>query len=328
MNSLLTASPGFPELAAEQLVARHYGITGTAARLPAEQGDNFQIGTGYVLRVGHPAQDDEVVRLQVRALRHLAAADPELPVPQVITTLTGQAEVPLRDPDRLAVLTTFLPGQLLESATTSTALWRELGATLARMNLALRSFTDPAASHELLWDIQRAYLLRDLTGDADLLRWLDHFDDVVRPALAGLRAQVVHNDFSRDNVLVDGVRVTGILDFGDMVHTYLAADVAVAACYQLDDGASNPAGPAVDLIAGYHVVDPLTGPELELLYDLIVTRLAARIIIPEWRAARFPDNSAYVLRNTKRSRALFGRLAGLARGDFTGRVMAACGMAA
>ena len=317
---------------AQELAARHYGIADQASRLPAEQGDNFRIGTGYVLRVAHPAQDGGVLHFQVRALQHLALAEPGLPVPRVVPSLTGDPVVQLPD-GRQAVLTTFLDGQLVNSVPISepalTPLRRELGATLARLNLALRSFSDPAASHVLLWDIQQAHRLRDLTSEIDvgteLLRWLDHFDDVVRPALAPLRTQVLHNDFSRDNVLVDGARVTGILDFGDLVHTHLAADVAVAASYQLDDGSADPVGPALDLIAAYHTADPLTADELSLLYGLIVTRLAARVIIPLWRAARFPDNAAYVLRNAERSRGLFRQMLGLDPAAVTARVLAACG---
>jgi hydroxylysine kinase len=332
MDSLLTGASRLPAPEAKEMAARHYGIAGEVSRLPAEQGDNFRIGTGYVLRVAHPAQEGGVLQFQVRALQHLAQADPELPVPRVVPSLSGDAVVLLPD-GRQAVLTTFLDGQLLSSVAISSPshapLRRELGTTLARMNLALRSFSDPAASHVLLWDIQQAHRLRDLASEiqvgTELLGWLDHFDDVVLPALTLLRAQVLHNDFSRDNVLVDGVRVTGILDFGDMVHTQVAADVAVAACYQLGDDHADPAGPALDLIAGYHAVDPLTSGELALLYDLIVTRLAARVIIPLWRAARFPDNAAYVLRNTERSRALFQRMLGLDPDAVTARVLAACG---
>ena len=43
----------------------------------------------------------------------------------------------------------------------------------------------------------------------------------VAPALPGLRAQVIHADMSLDNVLYgDGLRVSGIVDFGDMTHSH------------------------------------------------------------------------------------------------------------
>ena len=55
-----------------------------------------------------------------------------------------------------------------------------------------------------------------------------------------MRAQVVHNDLAPTNVLVDDtLAVTGITDFGDMTHTALVCDLAVAAADVLsgrDDG--------------------------------------------------------------------------------------------
>ena len=58
---------------------------------------------------------------------------------------------------------------------------------------------------------------------------LDRFETRVAPVLPGLRAQVIHADMSLDNVLLgDDLRVSGIVDFGDMTHAPLVCDLAVA----------------------------------------------------------------------------------------------------
>src|SRR5204862_39432 len=58
---------------------------------------------------------------------------------------------------------------------------------------------------------------------------LDRFEHRVTPELLRMRAQVVHNDLAPNNVLVDDtLAVTGITDFGDMTHTALVCDLAVA----------------------------------------------------------------------------------------------------
>ena len=112
----------------------------------------------------------------------------------------------------------------------------------------------------------------------------------------------MHNDFSPDNTLIsaDASQVCGIIDFGDVTVTALVNDVAIAAAYQLSDEPDLLA-PALDLIAGYHATTPLTAGELDLLPDLILARIVARIVISEWRAERFDENRAYVLRNTPRA---------------------------
>jgi len=65
-------------------------------------------------------------------------------------------------------------------------------------------------------------------------------------------------------------------------------DVGQAACYQL--GARGPGGdllaPALDVVAGYHAVDPLSHVDLDLVAEFIVARVAARIIVSQANAAR------------------------------------------
>ena len=67
--------------------------------------------------------------------------------------------------------------------------------------------------------------------DPELGRAIDtivqRFDAHVRPILAGLPRRAIHNDLNDYNVLVtgslataEGARITGIVDFGDMVHSY------------------------------------------------------------------------------------------------------------
>ena len=134
----------------------------------------------------------------------------------------------------------------------------------------------------------------------------------------------MHNDFSPDNTLVsaDGRAVSGIIDFGDVTVTALVNDVAIAVANLLADDA-DPFGPALDFIVGYHATTPLTTAELNLLPDLILGRVVARIIISEWRAERFPDNRAYVLRNTPRAWELLRRLLSIASEQTAARIQEA-----
>jgi hydroxylysine kinase len=119
----------------------------------------------------------------------------------------------------------------------------------------------------------------------------------------------VHNDFNSDNILVapDGVTVSGILDFGDASYTPLVNDVAVMAAYQLSDE-QDPAAMAIDAIAGYHAVTELSTDELALLPRLIIARMVARVIVPEWRAKQSPANRRYLLRDAARAWTQLHRL--------------------
>ena len=122
------------------------------------------------------------------------------------------------------------------------------------------------------------------------------------PRLAGQRTQLVHNDFSPDNTLIsaDGRRVAGIIDFGDVTVTALCNDLAIAVANLLADDA-DPFGPALDFIAGYHAVTPLTPAELEPAPGPDPGPHRGPDHHQQWRAERFPENRAYVLRNTPRA---------------------------
>ncbi len=312
-------TPSAPVAAPEaaEAVGACFGLAGELARLPGEADDNFLLQASeekrYVVKFAHLRADPAVVSVQVRVLRHVESAAPALPVPRVLPATDGQpwavvADGPLRG--RVVHVLSYLDGRLLRSVSTDQPLRRTLGITLAELGRALRDFDDPLVHRPLLWDLAQLPQLRPLLATSQGLvgEQLARLADGLPPRLATQRTQLVHNDFSPDNTLIsaDGRRVCGIIDFGDVTVTALVNEVAIAATYQLSDDA-DLLGPALDLIAGYHATTPLTASELGLLPDLILARIVARIVISEWRAERFPENRAYVLRNTPRAREHLNR---------------------
>ena len=322
----VTAAPEVSATEAGALASRLFGIAGDATPLTSERDRNFRVtatdGQLFVLKVTNAAEDAGVTSLQTEALRHLERKAPGLPVPRACAALGGEFDpsVTLASGTSHRVrLLTYLPGRLLYQTAPSEAQAAALGRCLAEIGLALRDFVHPAADHDLLWDLQHAARLRALlphVGD-DPLRalaaaTLDRFDAEIRPRLSGLRRQVVHNDLNPHNVLVDPdepARVTGVLDFGDLVATPLINDVAIAASYQVE-GEDSLARVAA-LVAAYHQVSPLGPDEIDSLFDLITMRQAMSVLIAEWRASLYPDNRAYILRNQPRAAAALEQLSGI-----------------
>jgi len=335
---------------AEEIARECYGVAGKAERLPAEHDDTFRLvtrdGTSRLLKVGVAAPgvaapdaaalDAAEVSFQTAVLLHLEQTAPELPVQRVITALDGRPELVLDGPrPRVVRMTTYLEGRPLSDAPVTKALRRDIGATLARLDQALRSLRHPGANRIHLWDLQSFPQLRPLLGQLPgtarhpaLLDCFDRFEAIVRPRLASLPKQVIHTDFHGDNLLTDAAadaaaKVTGVLDFGDSLAGPVAMDVAVAACYQFGTDVQDPLAPALDVVAGYHAVDPLHDGDVALIGEFMLLRLAARIIVSQWNAARDPGNKAYLLRSTPQAVEHFGLLRAMPAGTIENRLRTA-----
>ncbi|MDH3691637.1 MAG: aminotransferase class III-fold pyridoxal phosphate-dependent enzyme, partial [Gammaproteobacteria bacterium] len=334
-------APQFSVEHAERIAKQIFGMSACAYPLPSERDQNFQLQCEdervYVLKIANPAEDPAVLDFQIKALQHIATHDPELPVPRVCPTLSANPSHILDSEGQRFILrlVTHLEGVPLSHKSSSLALRHNIGHLLARLGRALRGFFHPAAGHELLWDLKTAGRLRQhLMEIADSKRrelaerTLDRFEDCVLPILTGLRAQVIHNDANPDNLLVDPndpTRITGIIDFGDMVHTALINDVAIAVAYQLSDEA-DPIVAACDLIAGYHAVTALSDEELDVLFQLICARLATSGIISAWRVKSHPENRDYILSHDQMSWGMLERLAKLNPDEVAGNFRDACGL--
>jgi hydroxylysine kinase len=98
------------------------------------------------------------------------------------------------------------------------------------------------------------------------------------------------------NVLVDPVDedvVVGVIDFGDLVHTALVADVAILAADHIDTRQAPPRDSITDVVMAYHGITPLLPQELAMLNPLIAGRLLADVVIASWHRRRNPAGNHY-----------------------------------
>jgi 4-aminobutyrate aminotransferase-like enzyme/Ser/Thr protein kinase RdoA (MazF antagonist) len=301
---VLEAAP--PDLApsqAETAARAIFGVEGSARALVSERDQNFHVtdaaGAEWVLKVSNAAEDPGVVAMEVAAVERIAAVDPGLPVPVPRPTLDGSSVGLLTSGEstHLVRLLPLLPGRHAEPGELAAEAVTAIGTVVARVGHALRGFFHPAAGRVILWDQQR---LPRLFRHAELLphgprrklleRVISRFSERVVPAFPILRAQVIHNDLTLDNLLLDDDRrVSGIIDFGDMAHTAFVLDMP-ATLQSLARGRQDIFAVAEQFMAGYASVLPLEGQEADLLGDLLAGRMAQTILISAFRNRQYPAN--------------------------------------
>ncbi|MHC5796754.1 phosphotransferase [Lacisediminihabitans sp. FW035] len=327
-----------PAAEARAIARECFGMTATSVtRLATERDDSFRLevgghSDGFVLKISPPGEDAGEIDLQEAAIAHAAARDPRLPLQRFVLPLHSSPPPSSSAAGGRAVrMLHYLPGRLLGDGEPTLVEWRAVGRMLGRLTGALADFEHPAADRWHAWDLARLAELAELVpAIADTGRRravatvLAQLSAETLPALRVTPRQVVHNDFHGGNLVVRAGTpefVTGILDFGDVVLSHRAADLAVAMSYATPPSlrsrsgglgstgpgstgpgsAGNPWEPALALASGYRELVGLSGAEAALLPQLVLGRLAQRLLLASWLAAERPENSEYTARNLESS---------------------------
>ncbi len=335
---MTTQAPNVDPPRALEIARQTYGLDGPLKLLNGERDANFLIRSeqgAFVMKFINSAEDPHVTSFQTQALLHIEQHVAHLPVPRVLAALTGEFEPTVRLGEQLLTLRTvsYLDGISQNLGNPSVTLMHELGTTLAEVNLALKDFHHRAAHRNLLWDVGHAERVRPYlhcleTDQRPLVSaLLDRYESHVKPQLATLRAQVIHNDLNPHNVMLDcatGTRVAAIIDFGDALHAPLINELGTALSYQFDADAADPLWQIKAFVAAYNARIPLLPNELQLLGDLIAMRMAMAITIAQWRATLYPENRTYVLRNLRTTWRNLQCLTALPEGRLTESLINAC----
>jgi 4-aminobutyrate aminotransferase-like enzyme len=116
---------------------------------------------------------------------------------------------------------------------------------------------------------------------------------LVEPMLAKCPRGMLHGDANDENILVEGDRVVGLIDFGDTLRGVLVQDLGITLAYAAQHGAVPDFGLAAAIVSGYHEVRPLRSEEQDLLFPLLRSRLATSALIGAARRAASPEHATW-----------------------------------
>ncbi|MBI5918799.1 MAG: homoserine kinase [Nitrosomonadales bacterium] len=125
-----------------------------------------------------------------------------------------------------ASIVSRLPGKSLVQPTAANC--AAVGAMLAQMHTAGQSFAIAMPNPRgAAWRAEAAQQVRPFLSDADAALLQGEITFHTQQPLAGLPQGVIHADLFRDNVLIDGTRVGGLIDFYFACNDALLYDVAI-----------------------------------------------------------------------------------------------------
>lgn len=302
--SVFDQTPVFTTVELLPILQANYGLEGDLTSLPSERDQNFRLscrdGRRYVVKIANAAEDLAALDFQNRVLNRLATVL-EL-TPRLLSTLDGRqiCEVPGSDGRgrHLLRVLSFLPGEpLARCPIHSPALLGDLGRTLAEVDRALAELGENPFHEDFPWHPDQAFaVIAEHAGkisELGLRRKIRVFAGEARERLqtvwSELPRSLIYNDANDYNVLVQRQRVSGLIDFGDLVYGSTVADPAVACAYAVL-GKSDPLAAILPIVSAYHRVRPLAGNEIAALIDLLRLRLCVSVCLAAWQRRRRPQD--------------------------------------
>ena len=279
-------------IVAQAIAEKCFGIQASAGELPSERDRNFLLtardGERFVLKIANANEKREVIEAQNAMLEHLAARVEFCP--RVVPAISGEL-VEVVDGHLVRVLT-HLPGRPLGTVEDqSPELMYDLGRKLGQLSRALVGFDHPGAHRTFHWDLAEGEKVLGKYGAQIKKGWLRELVGGYRVSgcESKLRRSVVHGDANDYNVLVNGNKVVGLIDFGDIVYSYTVGDLAIAVAYAVL-GKPEPKAAAAPVIEGYREEFELEKEELDELWPLVRLRLCMSVCIAAHQQQQQPEN--------------------------------------
>jgi len=199
---------------------------------------------------------------------------------------------------KICRMLTFLDGEFLGDTKPTKKLFQSFGKFLAETDIKLQKFTNyTIKARQFEWDIQYLDLnkkfinaIYDAKDRNTVNYFFQQFEEIVRPVLPNLRKQIIHNDANEWNVLSKNGEVSGFIDFGDLAHSLLINELAIAITYACYDK-ENPLEWASIILKSYHNTLPIKENEIKILYYLIAARLSISVCNSAHSRKNNPENT-------------------------------------
>lgn len=284
----------------------YYGLSGKLKQLGSCQDINYRLTTSnhekYVVKYLNPSISWDDINFQHQILDYLHSFRPSatqdssnntpflIPYPKKRID-DNSTVVAIKDSTTGSVyhmcVLLFIEGDLLSDFKYLHPLTlREIGRDIAKFNQLLVTFPlsdDYARQSE--WDMRKSYLIcearrsaiKDIALQEKMMNIASIANDILKFHENSLRHQLIHGDLADYNIIAkktdfDRPKIIGIIDFGDIVESWLIADLAVAIVPLLSKPNHNTMEIVTEVVRGFCSLTPLNESELNCLWHLILLR--------------------------------------------------------
>ena len=290
---------------------KSWGVEAKLTKLDGEYDLNFLAVSSssqpLILKVMRNNCPDWLVKAQISAMQHVEKVANLPSTPKVFLNQSGQSYIEVADEEgnlRVVWALKYIPGQCLANLHSKPLnLIEEIGEALGATTNALRGYKNKDLERTFKWNLLQAGWIDDhliCIEDKERYKIVKNISENFSrclPELKSFNRQVIQNDPNDYNIVVSGdydkkKSLSGIIDFGDMCISPRICEIAIAGAYIVLE-TPHPEKSLVALVSGFNRTCPLTTPEIDLIWNLLLMRLAVSVVNSTMLAIEFP-NDPYV----------------------------------
>lgn len=291
---------------ARRVAGEIWGLDAEVDAVESNQDQNFLLrvtdGRRLVLKVASAGMARPAIDAQLDVLAALGGEFDGITAPVCVESATHRRVESVRGFD-VFVLTWADGRPMNDPGELSDRALREFGRLAGRMVTALAGLDVPAADRVTQWDPARAaQVVAALSGQVgDLLPCglaesvVARAEAALAPLAAALPRQVIHGDLTDFNVVgradsAGRLVPCGVIDFGDVVHTWRVAELAVTATALVARSPGDPLRAVVEVTRGFNEVVPLHDAEVEAVWPAVLARAALLAVSDAQQVVVSPGN--------------------------------------
>ncbi len=297
----------------ENLISQYWTINGKFSKLNSEFDLNFEVidrkNNKFIVKIMRNDCDKGFLEGQIKFLKFINKTKSSFPIPKIYKSIKGNNFEKLNDEnknERYVWVIKKIDGELFSDFKPKPLeLIFDLGKKVGLLDLYSKRFKKTLSIPSNKWNLTKPYWIENHLSDIKDLKirkiLVDILEDFknISNVLLNLESQWIHNDLNDQNLLVNynGVNlpeISGILDFGDLALCPRICNIAICSAYLLilpNVGIDKQ----LHFLKGYHLKNPILEKELDILYTLILVRIAVSYVNSIVMSINKPDDPYVVI---------------------------------